>query len=402
MKKYFLLCLPLLWLLAAQAQQQAPFKQHISYLASEALKGRFTGSKGEKAAAQYIVEQYKQNGITNVAGNYNAGKYLQGFQYHPKVDSTRTTIKGHNVVAYINNKAASTVVIGAHYDHLGMGDPHYSRYRGTPAVHNGADDNASGDALIIELAKTLKGDAYKNNNYLIIAFSGEEEGLLGSKWFVEHPMIDLTKVSYMLNYDMVGRVDSNKVVIGGVGTSPAWKDAMHGIKTPLHIKTTESGVGPSDHTSFYLKNIPVLHFFSGQHADYHMPTDDEAKINYSGMQDIFNYTLQLIAQLNNKGKIAFTKTKDENNDDAPKFSVTLGVMPDYTFEGEGMRIDAVTDGKPASKAGLVAGDVVIQLGDIQVKDMMSYMKGLSAFKKGDATIVKVKRGGQVIEKPIQF
>lgn len=391
-----------MWLLAVQAQQQTPFKQHISYLASDALKGRFTGSKGEKLAAKYIIGRYKQNGITNVAGNYNAGKYLQAFIYHPKVDSTRTTIKGHNVVGYINNNAASTVVIGAHYDHLGMGDPHYSRYRGTPAVHNGADDNASGDAMIIELAKTLKGDAYKNNNYLIIAFSGEEEGLLGSKWFVEHPMVDLSKVSYMLNYDMVGRVDSNKVVIGGVGTSPAWKDAMHGIKTPLHIKTTESGVGPSDHTSFYLKDIPVLHFFSGQHADYHMPTDDEDKINYAGMQDIFNYTLQLIAQLNNKGKLTFTKTKDENNDDAPKFSVTLGVMPDYTFEGEGMRIDAVTDGKPASKAGLKAGDVVIQLGDIQVKDMMSYMKGLSAFKKGDATKVKVKRGAEIIEKPIQF
>ena len=201
---------------------------------------------------------------------------------------------------------------------------------------------------------------------------------------------------------MVGRVDSNKLVVNGVGTSPAWKEIMDKVNTPLHIKTTESGVGPSDQTSFYLKDIPVIFFFSGQHKDYHMPTDDEDKINYKGMEDIFNYALQMIEGLDARGKIPFTKTKDDNNDNAPKFTVTLGVMPDYTFEGEGMRIDAVTDGKVASHAGLLAGDVVIQLGDIKVIDMMTYMKALSAFKKGDATKVKVMRGNAIIEKDIQF
>jgi C-terminal processing protease CtpA/Prc len=161
-------------------------------------------------------------------------------------------------------------------------------------------------------------------------------------------------------------------------------------------------VGPSDHTSFYLKNTPVLHFFSGQHKDYHKPSDDEEKINYKGMEDIFNYVITLIANLDEKGKLEFTKTKEDEHENAPKFTVTMGVMPDYTYEGKGMRIDGVTDGKPAAKAGLKQGDVVLQLGDIPVIDMMSYMKALAAFKKGDATKVKFKRGNEELIKDVQF
>lgn len=397
---FFALCL--LPFTFSQNSIQKEFKNHIVFLASDSLHGRLTGSKDEREAAKYIIAQFKNAGIGNAKGNFNSKKYLQHFVFYPAIDSIKTKMKGNNVVAFINNNASSTIVLGAHYDHLGMGGPKFSTYRGDPAVHNGADDNASGVAMILELAKKLKSSVYTHNNYLILAFSGEEEGLYGSKWFVKHPKLDSTQYNYMLNFDMVGRVDSQKCVVNGVGTSPAWNDAMKNISTTLHIKTTESGVGPSDHTSFYLVNIPVLHFFSGQHKDYHKPSDDEDKINYTGMEEIFDYVLQLIAAVDAKSKIPFTKTKDDNNSDAPKFTVTLGVMPDYTFEGEGMRIDGVTDGKPASNAGLQQGDIVLQLGDIKVKDMMSYMKGLSAFKKGDKTKVKVKRGNEVIEKDIQF
>lgn len=383
-------------------QLTTDFKQHISYLASDELKGRYTGSSEEKLAAQYIIQQFRAEGINSVSGSNKDKKYLQQFVYHPVVDSVRTTLKGNNIVAFIDNKAATTVVLGAHYDHLGMGDFKHSAYRGEPAVHNGADDNASGVAMIIELAQKLKSSSFKNNNYLIIAFSGEEEGLFGSKWYVEHPLVDTSKINYMLNFDMVGRVDSNKIVVSGVGTSPSWKSAMANIGSTLRVKTTESGVGPSDHTSFYLKNTPVLHFFSGQHKDYHKPTDDEEKINYKGMEDIYNYVLTLIAALNENGKLEFTKTKEDDHTDAPKFTVTMGVMPDYTYEGKGMRIDGVTDGKPAAKAGLKQGDVVTQLGEIPVTDMMSYMKALAAFKKGDATKVKFKRGNEELVKDVQF
>ena len=249
--------------LTVNGQLAANLKAHIVYLASDSLHGRMTGSVDERKAAAYIMAEFKKYGITNIKYKYNTKKYLQQFTFHPKVHSVRTKIQGNNVVAFIDNNAEHTIILGAHYDHLGWGMPEYSTYRGAPAIHNGADDNASGVATIIELARLLKNSSFKNNNYLFIAFSGEEEGLYGSKWFVEHPKLDSAKYDYMLNFDMVGRVDSNKFIINGVGTSPLWSEAMKNISTPLHIKTTESGLGPSDHTSFYLKNIPVLHGCSG-------------------------------------------------------------------------------------------------------------------------------------------
>jgi Peptidase family M28/PDZ domain len=383
---------------------QHKLKQHISFLASDSLHGRMTGTVDERNAAAYIIAQFKSYGIPNPKGNFDEQKYLQAFEYNPHIDSVREHISGNNVVACINNHAANTIIIGAHYDHLGWGDSTHSLYTGPPAIHHGADDNASGVATIIELARLLKQSGLKDNNYVFIAFSGEELGLYGSKWFVTHSTVKTENVDYMLNYDMVGRLDSvtHTLIVNGVGTSPTWKDAMEKIHTSLHIKTTESGVGPSDQTSFYLKNIPVLFFFTGQHKDYHKPSDVESKINYAGMEDVVDYSMSLLTELNDKGKLLFTKTKDESNDSAPRFTVTMGVIPDYTFDGEGMRIDDVKDNKPAFKAGLKAGDVVIQLGDVKVTEMMTYMKALGNLKKGDKTIVKVKRGNDIIEKEIQF
>ncbi len=300
---------------------------------------------------------------------------------------------GHNVIGFINNEATNTVIIGAHYDHLGFGGDE-SLYRGEPKIHNGADDNASGTAALIELGRYLKAVGLKNNNYLLIAFSGEEKGLLGSGYFVKNPTVDLSKINYMLNMDMVGRLkkDDPTLLVNGVGTSDAWKVTMSFIKIDsLKIKTTESGVGPSDHTSFYLKNIPVLHFFSGTHSDYHKPSDDEPLINYSGEIRILNYMVQLIAHLDDKGKINFIKTKDDTNEEAPRFKVTLGVIPDYAFDGEGMRIDGISEGRPAAKAGLKAGDIVVAIGENKVLDMTSYMRALGKFNKGDKTVVTVVR-----------
>ena len=311
---------------------------------------------------------------------------------------------GHNVIGFINNKSNHTVVIGAHYDHLGFGDDG-SLYRGEPAIHNGADDNASGTAALIELARFVKGKKLRNSNYLFIAFSGEEKGLLGSNYFVKHPSIELEEVSYMINMDMLGRLkpDEKVLIINGTGTSGRWKGLIDSTKTDdLKIRESDSGVGPSDHTSFYLHDIPVLHFFSGSHSDYHKPTDDEDKINYEGELMIVQMIQNIISRLDDAGKLTFQKTKNEDNEETPRFKVTLGVVPDYAFDGEGMRIDGVTDDKPASKAGLLPGDVVIQLGDNNVVDMMSYMKALGKFNKGDTTKVKVKRGNEVVEKEITF
>jgi aminopeptidase YwaD len=311
---------------------------------------------------------------------------------------------GHNVIGFIDNGSAHTVIIGAHYDHLGMGG-HESLFRGEPQVHNGADDNASGIAALIEIARALKNGGNKSNNYLIMAYSGEEKGLLGSGYYVKHPTLALDKMNYMINMDMVGRLkrEDPTLLINGAGTSDAWKITFNYIKIDsLKIKTTESGIGPSDHTSFYLKDIPVLHFFSGTHSDYHKPSDDEVLINYEGEERIIDFILQLISKLDDKGKLTFIKTKDESNDDAPRFKVTLGVVPDYAFEGQGMRVDGITEGKPASKAGMKAGDIVIQIGEHKVVDMMSYMKALGKFSKGEKAMVLIKRGTEEKSIEVEF
>lgn len=316
---------------------------------------------------------------------------------HAKISVEWTKVEGtgHNVVGMLNNNKKETVIIGAHYDHLGFGGEG-SLYRGkTEEIHNGADDNASGVAALIELARYCKSLPEPKYNYLFIAFSGEEMGLLGSKHYAKEPSIDLSSVNYMFNMDMVGRFDTAKksITAMGVGTSPTWKEIVHNSDTTImKIATTESGIGPSDHTSFYLKDIPVLHFFTGTHTDYHKPTDDEEKINYEGMILVHEYLVRLITELEKRDRLVFSKTKDSENKNNPGFKVTLGVIPDYAFEGSGMRIDGVSEDRPAQKAGMKTGDIVIQMGDVKIVDMMSYMKGLSKFEKGQSTAVIVKRG----------
>ena len=216
--------------------------------------------------------------------------------------------------------------------------------------------------------------------------------------------MDLTKVNYMINMDMVGRLKAEKTLtINGAGTSPVWKESFDKIESGMKIQTTDSGIGPSDHTSFYLKDIPVLHFFTGQHKEYHKPGDDASTINYEGMVAIADYIVDLVELLDNKGKIAFTKTKDEDESrKAASFKVTLGVMPDYATNGEGMRVDAVLDDRPADKAGIKDGDVIIQIGEMKIGNIYDYMEGLSKFKTGEKTIVKVKRGNEIIEKEVTF
>jgi len=324
------------------------------------------------------------------------------------VEFKETKKTGRNVIGFLDNNAKNTIVIGAHYDHLGFGELSNSLYRGKEKkVHNGADDNASGTAVLISFAKDLKkGKANTiKNNYLFIAFSGEEMGLLGSRYFVNHPTIPLKSINYMLNMDMVGRLDTSKntLLVMGSGTSPAWKDVVLNIDTTyLKIKQTKSGVGPSDHTSFYLKEIPVLHFFTGTHNDYHKPSDDEEKINYTGMKKVYHYMLDIIIALNGYKKLQYTKTKDSESNKTPSFKVTLGVIPDYSFDGTGMKIDGTSDGKPAQKAGLQAGDIIIQMGEIKILDMMSYMKALSKFKKGDSTIIIIKRKEEMLKLGLVF
>lgn len=380
----------------------------VKYLASDKLEGRETGTKAEKAAAKYLVKQFKSIGLEPKGEK----GFYQDFTYTPKPNPHASAeekakvldpITGRNVIGYIDNDAEYTIIIGAHYDHLGYGQEG-SRYTGDPAIHNGADDNASGVAMILELAKYLKENNPKHN-YVLLAFSGEEKGLWGSNYYMKNPTIDTSKISYMINFDMVGRLSpSYKLAVYGTGTSPVFEDVLKKANDPVkfHLVTQESGVGPSDHTSFYLKGYPVLHFFTGQHEDYHKPSDDFEKINFDGMVLILDYVENVMNQLEGYGQLEFRKTKDQDSKKAPKYSVTLGVVPDYLYDGTGMRIDGTSPGKPAEKAGIKAGDVVIKMGDIDVPDMMGYMKALSQFKKGQEADVVVLRDGKEVTVHVTF
>lgn len=316
------------------------------------------------------------------------------------------TAVGHNVIGFRNNFRKKTVVICAHHDHIGNNEYDNSKIKGISGIHNGADDNASGVATLLELSRKLKGWKYRKNNYLFLAFSGEELGLLGSKFFIQNPEIDLKNINFVINIDMLGRIDSSKqmLTINGIGTSPEWVKSLAKVKTDttqLKITTTESGMGPSDHASFYLENIPVLHFFSGQHRDYHTPDDDEYKINYQGMYNSIDVIKQMIKLSSKCKKIKFSKTKDATPG-RTKFKITMGVMPDYSFSGKGMRIDGVTDNKPASKAGLQKNDIITQLGSNSITGVEDYMVALSKFNAGDKTTVTIIRGTETLTKDVQF
>jgi aminopeptidase YwaD len=324
-----------------------------------------------------------------------------------KTELGETKRTGHNVAGFIDNGAERTVILGAHFDHLGYGEDGNSMLRtGEKLIHNGADDNASGTAALIELARMLKKSKARKNNYLFLAFSGEELGLFGSKYFTENPTIDLKSANYMINMDMVGRLNDStrSLAVGGYGTSPQWATVINPQekKLPFIIKLDSSGTGPSDHTSFYRKDIPVLFFFTGQHRDYHRPSDDAERINYEGELQVIKYIDRIINGLDKQAeRLAFNKTRETQTSNT-SFRVTMGIMPDYTFSGNGVRADGVTDGRPASKAGLKAGDVIVQLGDNVVNSVESYMQALNKFNKGDKAKVKYKRGAETLEAEVQF
>ncbi len=390
----------------AQTFKPKSIKKHIEFLASDDLKGRATGSFDEIEAADYISKKFKAIGLTSFRNNY-----LKSFRFKKNPNPHDTALAGikersaSNIVGFLDNHALNTIVIGAHYDHLGIGLDHNSLDANPEGkIHNGADDNASGTAGVIELANYFaKNKVVEPYNFLFICFSGEELGLIGSKKWCENPDIDLKTIDYMVNMDMIGRLNdsTHKLIIYGVGTSPSFVPLIDSMQTTFSIKKDSSGIGPSDQTSFYLKDIPVLHFFTGQHSDYHKPSDDANKINYKGEAQVLTYIATLIEKTFKYPKLEFSKTR---NPDMGKssFKVTMGVMPDYTYDGGGMRIDGVSENKPAFKAGVQSGDVLKKMGDQEIKDVQGYMKVLSNFKKGDTTTIEVLRKDQIVTLELTF
>jgi Peptidase family M28/PDZ domain len=383
--------------------KESRLEEHIKVLASDSLMGRGTGTSGEKMAASYIEKIFKENRLV-FSGNEKS--YRQSFPFKAGVHGFGREGMASNLVGFIDNQADKTVIIGAHYDHLGLGhDGNSLDVHAQDKIHNGADDNASGVAGLLELARYFQNNNIREkNNFLFLCFSGEELGLVGSKYFTEHPSIDLSSVNYMINLDMIGRLDPTQgIAISGTGTSSVWEDFLkRNSEADLKIRTDSSGMGPSDHSSFYLKNIPVLHFFTGPHGDYHKPSDDWDKINYKGEVEILNFIIALIESLDSQPKLTFLPTKNKSLGSARDFKVTMGIMPSYTSSEEGLRIDGVSEGKPAQRAGLKSGDVILQVGELKIKNIQDYMDALGKFEKGQTVIVRIKRRSEIVSLPLKF
>lgn len=394
--------------LNAQTIDTTLLRRHIGFLASDSLHGRGTSTTDEKRAAEYLATYFRSLRLSPKGDN---GTFFQTFPLIKKndvlPDSNRLAM---NVAAFLDNGAARTIVIGAHYDHLGLG---YDGSSLDPApkgkIHNGADDNASGVAGILELARLYATNAAKEPyNFLFLCFSGEELGLLGSKHFSEYPTVPLETVHCMVNLDMIGRFDEAKkeLIVGGVGTSPTFEPlvksiAEHSFNNQFALALDSSGVGPSDHTSFYLKKVPVLFFFTGIHSDYHKPSDDTERINLSGEAKVLRYIVSIVDSLQAVPKLAFAQTRVKQQT-GHSYKVSLGVMPSYSYSGKGLKVDAVTAGRAGAKAGLQDGDVVVKIGQTDIADIQAYMEALSKLKAGDTVPIRVLRGDKPVELTVVF
>jgi hypothetical protein len=358
-------------LLVAVGCAADPLETHVRTLAAPSFEGRETGTEGEKRAAEYIAARLRDAG---------AEVRLQEFQGHG------TT--GRNVIGIVRGASEEAVVLGAHYDHLGLAKS---------GVNHGADDNASGTAVVLEVARRLARRPPKRT-VVAVAFSGEEMGLLGSKAYVREPAVPLAATVAMVNLDMVGRY-REKVTVFGSATGGRF--AEHLADSRLPIVYSKESIGPSDHTSFVLKGIPSVHLFTGSHPDYHKPGDVAEKINFAGLKEIADLTETLVRRLADApDRMAFVKppaTEEPAGRPRPGAMPYLGLMPDYSFEGKGVRLDGVSPGSPADRAGLREGDVIRMLNGKDVDDVKVYSAAFFQLKPGDELRLDVDRGGSALQ-----
>ncbi len=325
-----------------------------------------------------------------------------------EIELVRVRDTGYNVVGYLPSGNDTTIILGAHYDHLGWGGPG-SRYRGEEKkIHSGADDNGSGTAALLELARkyNVQRDQLKHS-LVFIAFSGEEKGILGSSFYARNMSVDPDAIRMMINLDMIGRLkDQEKgLAIMGTGTCPEFKTYFDSLPSPdVKLAYKESGMGPSDHTAFYNQDIPVLFFFTGAHEDYHKPEDVIEKIDFEGIRKVTEIVDGVVTRFDRfDGALVFKKTKSEQSGTTRRqFSVTLGIMPDFITEVKGLRVDGVSAERPAERAGVQSGDVIMKMGTFAIDDIYTYMNCLGKFRKGDTTEIVVQRGTDTLNLQVIF
>lgn len=345
----------------------------------------------------------------------NSARLLTGITAEIKTDVVKVNGKSANVVGVLPGSdpqlSSEYVVIGAHYDHLGLGGPESLAANPEGQIHHGADDNASGTTGLLELARVLAGERGKiKRSIMFIAFSGEEMGLLGSGAYTKSPLVPLASTVAMLNMDMIGRLRNGSLFVGGVGTSPVWKPLLEKLNGPsqptasaagsgsgsrFQLSYGEDGFGPSDHQSFYVRDLPVLFFFTGTHEDYHKPSDTADKINAEGLKQVAEFVREIaLSVANEPQRIAFTKVKVEQRPVGRGFRVYLGTVPNYSDQSDGMKLDGVRAGSPAEKAGLRAGDIVVKLGKTPIKNVYDYTYALGEMRPGEEIEAMIKRDGK--------
>ena len=396
--------------LQAHAQNQQEMRKAVEYLASSELGGRFPSTVGDTLASDYLAGKLRSLRLKRVVdGKRNQGFY-QNFTFGKEEQKA-----AHNIIAVLPGKDKRLkneyIVIGSHYDHLGMGGKGSgSRRPDTLAIHPGADDNASGDAVVLELARHFK-KAGSPRSIVFAFFGAEEQGIVGSKSFVEwmkrpdgrriNLPTDIKGIVAMVNLDMVGRMRDNALSVSGTGTSSEF-DTMAGKaaeQTDLHITCTPDGYGPSDQASFLAADIPVLYLTTGGHMEYHTPEDVPSTLNYDGMQQALDFAKELVARLASMPKAPdFINVPSSNTKTHAAFKVTLGLMPDVTGASgvPGVRADIVVAGKPAHAAGMKSGDIIQEIDGKPVNDIQEYMQRLSELQAGTTIPVKVLRGEETL------
>lgn len=410
MRKYIIVSLALALFVQTFAQGQDDMRRTVEYLASQELGGRFPATRGDTLASEFIAGKLRKLKFKRVVKDKKNKGYYHDFTYGKT--EQRTT---HNIIAVVPGKDKRLkheyIVVGSHYDHLGMGgEGSGSRRPDTLGVHPGADDNASGDAVVLELARHFK-KARPARSIIFAFFGAEEQGLVGSKQFLEwmkhddRRRINLPKtkngIVAMVNLDIVGRMRDKAMSVSGTGTSSSFKAMVEEVaeQTGLHVACVPDGYGPSDQASFVAQDIPVLFLTTGGHMEYHTPADVPSTLNYDGMQQTLEFSRELIARL-----AAMPETPDyisvpsSQKMSHAKFKVTLGLMPDVMGASTipGLRADIVVAGKPAHNAGIRSGDIIQEINGKPLKDINEYMELLAELQPGTTIPVKVLRGEETI------
>jgi hypothetical protein len=387
--------------LVAQEPTATRLLDDVKYLSDDRLTGRLTGTPGADSAAAYIARRFRQVGLRPLAEGW-----FQGFVVAANAPSAHHTareeLRARNVIGILRGRdpkrRAEAVVVGAHYDHLGLGGPFALDPDSTGAIHNGADDNASGIAALLEIARALA-IRPPARTVVFVAFSGEELGLLGSSYYVRHPVVAIDRTVAMVNLDMVGRLRHNRLIVYGTASAkefPALLDSLN-RSAGFDLKAHGDGYGPSDQSSFYAANRPVLHFFTDLHEDYHRSTDDWPKINVEGLKQVSDLATATVAALADRQQpLTFVNLPVMAHAGGPiltpGYGAYLGTIPDMSETPGGVRLTAVRAGSPAEQAGLRGDDIITRIGDMDVPDLQAMTDALRAHHPGDVVDIVVRRG----------